>query len=138
MRNDIIFFDGVCNLCNASIDFIIKRDKNNRFLVGALQDEHSRKVLVEYQVDVNYLDSIVLLQDGEIYCKSTAALKISRSLSGIWPVFYPLINLPEGFRDTIYDWIASNRYAWFGKKDTCRLPTHQERAKFLTPENYSA
>lgn len=138
MRNDIIFFDGVCNLCNASIDFIIKRDKNNRFLVGALQDENSRKVLVEYQVDVNYLDSIVLLQDGEIYCKSTAALKISRSLSGIWPVFYPLINLPEGFRDTIYDWIASNRYAWFGKKDTCRLPTHQERAKFLTPENYSA
>jgi predicted DCC family thiol-disulfide oxidoreductase YuxK len=137
MKNDIIFYDGVCNLCDASIDFIMKRDKNNRFLVGALQDEYSRRVLAQHQVDANYLDSLVLLQDGEIYYKSTAALKIARALSGLWPVFYPLINLPKGFRDTIYDWVASNRYSWFGKRNTCRLPTHQERARFLSEENYT-
>jgi predicted DCC family thiol-disulfide oxidoreductase YuxK len=135
-KPSIIFFDGVCNLCNASIDFIIKRDKNNRFLVGALQDAHSRKVLAQYQVNENYLDSLVLLQDGEIHYKSTAALKIAKALSGLWPIFYPLINLPEGFRDKLYDWIASNRYSWFGKKNTCRLPTSEERSKFLSPENY--
>lgn len=138
IKPSIIFFDGVCNLCNASIDFIIKRDKNNRFLVGALQDQHSRKVLANYQVNENYLDSLVLLQDKRIFYKSTAALKIAKELSGLWPIFYPLIYLPEGMRDTIYDWIASNRYSWFGKKNTCRLPTPEERAKFLSPENYPA
>lgn len=135
-KPSIIFFDGVCNLCNASIDFIMKRDKNNRFLVGALQDEHSRKVLGQYEVNENYLDSLVLLQDGQIYYKSTAALKTAKSLSGLWPIFYPLIYLPKGFRDAIYEWIASNRYDWFGKKNTCRLPSAEERAKFLSPENY--
>jgi predicted DCC family thiol-disulfide oxidoreductase YuxK len=128
----IIFFDGVCNLCNASIDFIIKRDRKNRFLVGALQDEYSRKVLAQYNVNENYLDSLVLLQNGKIFYKSTAALKIARSLSGIWPIFYPLILLPKRFRDLLYDWIASNRYTWFGKKNTCRLPTPEEKAKFLS------
>jgi len=133
----IIFFDGVCNLCNASIDFIIQRDKKDQFLVGALQDEWSRKVLSKYEVKSDYLDSLVLLENQEIFYKSTAALKIARNLSGFWPVFYPLIILPQRFRDVIYDWIAANRYRWFGKKSTCRLPLPEEKAKFLSKENYS-
>jgi predicted DCC family thiol-disulfide oxidoreductase YuxK len=131
----IIFFDGVCNLCNASIDFIIKRDKKGQFLVGALQDAVSKKVLSDYPIKKDYLDSLVLLENKEIFYKSTAALKIAKNLSGLWPVFYPLIYLPQSLRDPIYDWIAKNRYSWFGKKNTCRLPSPEEKAKFLTKEN---
>lgn len=134
-KKSIVFFDGVCNLCNSSIDFIIRNDANNRFLVGALQDELSKQILSEYDVDPNYLDSLVLLEDNQIFYKSTAALKIAKNLSGITPLLYPFIVLPKFLRDPVYDWIARNRYKWFGKKSTCRLPTPEEKSKFLTPSN---
>ena len=133
----IIFFDGVCNLCNASIDFVIQRDRGDQFLVGALQEDLSKMILAKHQVREDYLDSLVLLEKGEIYYKSTAALKIARHLSGLWPAFYPLIFLPVVLRDSIYNWIGSNRYRWFGKKSTCRLPTPAEKAKFLSQETIS-
>ncbi len=132
----IIFFDGVCNLCNSSIDFIIQRDKNNRFLVGALQDDFSRKILSKYSVKPDYLDSLVLLENDQIFYRSTAALKIARHLSGLWPLFYGFIILPSWLRDPIYDWIGKNRYRWFGKKNTCRIPTPEEAARFLSPKTY--
>ncbi|MDF2157549.1 DUF393 domain-containing protein [Algoriphagus sp. CAU 1675] len=135
MSQSIIFFDGVCNLCNASVDFIIRRDKKNQFLLGALQDPLSKKVLGKYQVREDYLDSLVLLEAGKVYFKSTAALKIARKLSGIWPVLYPLIFLPQNFRDAVYDWIGKNRYRWFGKKNSCRIPSPEEQFKFLSAEN---
>lgn len=128
----IILFDGVCNLCNSSIDFILKRDKNNRFLVGALQEEAGRIILEKFNTQVDYLDSLVLVEEGKIYFRSTAALKISRHLSGLWPLLYGFILLPAFLRDPIYDWIGKNRYRWFGKKSTCRLPSPEEKAKFLT------
>lgn len=133
----IVFFDGVCNLCNASIDFIIKRDRQNQFLVGALQDGFSKEVLSKYQVKEDYLDSLVLLEEGEIFYKSTAALKIARNLSGLWPVFYPLIFLPNWLRDPVYDFIGKNRYRWFGKKNTCRIASPEEKSKFLSKDNFS-
>lgn len=134
-QQSIIFFDGVCNLCNASIDFVIRHDSNDHFLVGALQDNFSKKILSNFQVDPNYLDSIVLLEEGKIYYKSTAALKIAKKLKGISSLLYPLIYLPRGLRDPIYSWIGNNRYSWFGKKNTCRLPSPEEKSKFLTPDN---
>jgi predicted DCC family thiol-disulfide oxidoreductase YuxK len=121
----VILFDGVCNLCNASIDFIIKRD------IKALQEETGKKLLSRFEVNPEYLDSLVLIEKEQIYFRSTAALKIARKLSGVWPLFYGLIILPTGIRDGIYNWIGRNRYRWFGKKKTCRLPTPEERAKFL-------
>ncbi|TFV93204.1 DUF393 domain-containing protein [Algoriphagus kandeliae] len=133
----IIFFDGVCNLCNSSIDFILQRDKNNRFLVGALQDDFSKKILSNYSVKPDYLDSLVLLENDQIFYRSTAALKIAKYLSGLWPAFYIFIIFPSWLRDPIYDWIGRNRYRWFGKKNTCRLPTPEEEAKFLSPKTYS-
>lgn len=133
----IVFFDGVCNLCNASIDFIIKWDRENQFLVGALQDGFSIEVLSKYQVKADYLDSLVLLEDGEIFYRSTAALKIARNLSGLWPVFYPLIFLPNWLRDPVYDFIGKNRYRWFGKKNTCRIASPEEKIKFLSKDNFS-
>lgn len=132
----IVFFDGVCNLCNASIDFIIKRDRHNKFLVGALQDGFSKEILSKYQVKADYLDSLVLLENGEIFYKSTAALKIARNLSGVWPAFYPLIFLPKWLRDPVYDFIGKNRYSWFGKKNTCRIASPEEKSKFLSHETY--
>ncbi|MFC3415684.1 thiol-disulfide oxidoreductase DCC family protein [Algoriphagus hitonicola] len=135
LSKSIIFFDGVCNLCNTSIDFIINRDRKDRFLVGALQDQFSKKILASYQVKADYLDSLVLLEDEKIFYKSTAALKIAKHLSGLWPALYPLIFLPTWLRDPVYDWIGKNRYRWFGKKNTCRLPSPEEEAKFLSGEN---
>ena len=132
-QKTIILFDGVCNLCNASIDFILKRDSKNRFLVGALQELPGKKLLSNFQVPTDYLDSLVLIEEGEIYYRSTAALRIARKLDGLWPIFYPLILFPTTWRDWIYNWIGKNRYRWFGKKSTCRIPTEKERSKFLTP-----
>lgn len=131
----IILFDGVCNLCNASIDFILKRDNKNTFLVGALQEKPGKEVLSNYDVNPEYLDSLVLIEKNQIFYKSDAALKIARNLSGLWPVFYPLIYLPSGFRNMVYDWIARNRYRWFGKKNTCRLPSPEEASKFLSEKH---
>lgn len=131
----IVLFDGVCTLCNASIDFILKRDHKNRFLVGALQEPISKKVLSNFQIDPSYLDSLVLVENGQIYFRSTAALRIAKGLRGGWPLFYFLIVIPAFARDPIYDWIGKNRYRWFGKKSTCRIPTIEEMEKFLSEEN---
>jgi predicted DCC family thiol-disulfide oxidoreductase YuxK len=137
-EKSVILFDGVCNLCNASIDFIITRDQKNHFLVGALQEEAGKQLLSRYQVNPEYLDSLVLIEGGKIYFRSTAALKIAKNLPGIWSWLHGFIFLPVGFRDAIYDWIGRNRYRWFGKKSTCRLPSPEEKAKFLTLTNLPA
>lgn len=130
-NKSVILFDGVCNLCNASIDFILKRDKKNQFLVGALQEDAGKKLLSKFDVNPEYLDSLILIEDKNVYFRSTAALKIAKNLSGIWPLFYGFIILPTAIRDGIYNWVGENRYRWFGKKNTCRLPTPEERAKFI-------
>ncbi len=131
----VVLFDGVCNLCNASVDFILKRDKANRFLVGALQEDAAKKFLSRFEVNSDYLDSLVLIEDGKIFFRSTAALKIAKNLSGFWPFLYVFMVIPTFLRDRVYNWIGRNRYRWFGKKSTCRLPTEEEKAKFLTLEN---
>lgn len=132
----IILFDGVCTLCNASIDFILKRDHKNRFLVGALQEPVSKKVLSNFQVDDSYLDSLVLVENGKVYFRSTAALRIAKKLNRPWPLIYFLITIPAFIRDPVYNWIGKNRYRWFGKKSTCRIPTAEEKQKFLSEENF--
>jgi predicted DCC family thiol-disulfide oxidoreductase YuxK len=131
-RFDIILFDGVCNLCNNAVDFIIKRDKKNRFKFSSLQDNSSLKLLNEFNLQEGYLDSIILISGDKIFYKSRAALEISKKLSGIWPLFYSLILIPAFIRDPVYEWIARNRYKWFGKKSTCRLPKEEEKSKFLS------
>lgn len=131
-EKSVILFDGVCNLCNASIDFILKRDTKNQFLVGALQEDSGKKLLSRYEVNPEYLDSLVLIEDEKIYFRSTAALRIAKKLPGLWPLFYALLILPSPIRDGAYNWIGRNRYRWFGKKNTCRLPSPEEKMKFLT------
>jgi predicted DCC family thiol-disulfide oxidoreductase YuxK len=131
-RYDLVLFDGVCNLCNKAVDFIIRRDKNDYFKVGALQDPVVKDILKTYSINENYLDSLVLIQGDRIFYKSDAALKIAQKLGRGWQIFYIGIILPIDLRDKIYDWIGSNRYIWFGKKETCRLPSPEEKKKFIS------
>lgn len=135
VQKSVVLFDGVCNLCNASVDFILRRDRKDRFLVGALQEEAGKRLLSKFKVDSDYLDSLVLVEEGKVYFRSTAALRIAKNLPGFWPFFYVFIVLPPFVRDAVYDWIGKNRYRWFGKKSTCRLPSPEEKSKFLSLEN---
>ena len=128
---DIVLFDGVCSLCNSAVDLIVRNDKGGHFKVGALQDERTKEILKYYDIDETYLDSIILIRGDKVFYKSRAALEITKNLKGAWPLLYGFIIIPWFIRDPVYDWIARNRYRWFGKKETCRLPTPEERAKFL-------
>ncbi len=127
----ILIFDGVCHLCNQSIDFVISRDKRGQFRYTANQNEAGRRLLIEHGVDPDEIHSVYLLHDGVLYSKSTAALKVARMLGFPWALAYVFIVIPAPVRNLVYDWVARNRYRWFGKKETCRLPSPEERALFL-------
>ncbi|WP_373496141.1 thiol-disulfide oxidoreductase DCC family protein [Aquiflexum sp.] len=131
----IVLFDGVCNLCNSAVDFIITRDKKERFKVAALQDKATKRLLKNYQINNEYLDSLVFIHRESVFYKSRAALEIARNLGGAWPIMYVFIIVPKFIRDPLYDWIAGNRYRWFGKKEICRLPTDKEKKRFLKLED---
>ncbi len=127
----IVLFDGVCNLCNQSVDFIVQRDKKDVFKFASLQSEFAQNLLKPFPIDAQKLDSVLLVKGGKLYQKSSAALQIARQLGGGWRLMYGFIIVPRFLRDFVYNIIAKNRYRWFGKKETCRLPTPEERAKFL-------
>lgn len=126
-NHKIILFDGVCNLCNSAINFVIKRDKKNVFKFATLQSEYAEKL----GLDASKMDSIVLIDGENQYSKSSAALHIARQLSSGYPLLYAFIVLPKFFRDWVYDYIAKNRYKWFGKKERCMIPTPELQEKFL-------
>jgi len=127
----IVLFDGVCNLCNNGVQFIIKKDKRNLFNFAALQSEYGEILLNKHQINTENMDSFVYIQKGKAYVKSTAALKIAKELKRGWQLFYVFIIFPAFFRNWFYDFIAKNRYRWFGKKDSCMIPTPELKAKFL-------
>ncbi|MCS6832078.1 MAG: thiol-disulfide oxidoreductase DCC family protein [Flammeovirgaceae bacterium] len=131
MKHAIILFDGVCNLCNSSVNFIIERDKKRRYKFASLQSETGRKLLEKMGLPSNKLDSIVLIEDETVYFKSTAALKIASQLDGFWKIFGIFRLVPRPLRDAAYDLIAKNRYRWFGKKASCRIPTPELKTRFL-------
>ena len=129
-ENPVVFFDGVCNLCNGTVDFIIGRDRAGKFRFASLQSEYAREVLPAEDV-MGELNSIVLLDRGVLHRRSTAALRIARDLSGPWPLFYACILIPAPLRDLVYRVIARYRYRWFGRSESCRVPTAALRARFL-------
>lgn len=128
---NLVLFDGVCNLCNKAVDFIIRKDKKNKFKVGALQNPIVKDLLKTYKIDESYLDSLILIQGDEVFYKSSAALLIAKNLGGLWRILYLGMVLPQSLRDAIYEWVGKNRYNWFGKKDSCRLPSPNEKQKFI-------
>ncbi len=127
----IILFDGVCNLCNKFVQRVIKNDKANVFKFAALQSLSGQQLLQKYNLPTENFGSFVLIQNGKVYLKSTAALTIAKQLSGPLKLAYPLIIVPRFIRDFVYNIIAKNRYKWFGKQATCMVPTEALKAKFL-------
>lgn len=128
----IILFDGICNLCNDVVLKVIKYDKKNIFLFSSLQSKIGKEITDHLGIDISKIDSIILYEQGVSYdIKSTAALKIIQDFKGIWSLTYILFLFPEGFRNLIYDYIAKNRYKWFGKKEKCMIPTPELKEKFL-------
>lgn len=127
----IILFDGVCNLCDNLVKFVIKNDKKNYFKFAPLQSESGRELLDKYNIDKESLDSVVLVENDKAYTHSSAALQLTKNLDAPWFLAYPLIFVPKFIRNPIYNWIARNRYKWFGKKDSCMMPTPEIKAKFL-------
>ncbi|NNL03285.1 MAG: DUF393 domain-containing protein [Eudoraea sp.] len=128
----IILFDGVCNLCNSSIQFVIRHDKKNRYKFAALQSDTAKMLLNERGIDSSQIDSIILIDPNTAYyIKSTAALEIGKSFGGGWRLLSIFEWVPRPIRDWIYDLIAKNRYSWFGKQNDCMIPTPELKAKFL-------
>jgi len=126
----VVLFDGVCNLCNASVAFILRRDPKAYFRFASLQSEAAARLLEGSPLEAK-LDSIVLLEDGAVFTQSTAALRIARRLRGAWPLLYAFIILPRFLRDPIYDWIARNRYRWFGRRESCMIPDPALKDRFF-------
>ena len=127
----VIFFDGVCNLCNASVQFIIKKDSKKNFMFSSLQSDAGQAILLQNKLENLDFDTIILLEDGIIYDKSTAILKILRKLSGLYKLGYLFIAVPKFIRDFVYKIISKNRYKWFGKRDSCMIPTEELKLRFL-------
>lgn len=124
----IILFDGICNFCDASVQFIMKRD-NGAFKFASLQSDIGQELVARHKLQG--IDSIVLIEEDKAYTRSTAALRIAKRLKGLWSFLYIGIIIPKPLRDPLYDLFAKNRYNWFGKKDACMLPTKEQRARFL-------
>ena len=131
MERPVVLFDGVCGLCNGTVDFIIARDPEGVFAFAPLQSETGRGFLASAGVPADDLDTIVLIEGERRYVKSTAALRILKRLPGLWPVLYGAIIVPRFFRDAMYNAVARNRYRWFGKSDSCRVPAPEIRQRFL-------
>ena len=127
----IILFDGVCNLCNTSVLFVIKRDTKDHFRFAALQSEIGQSLAKKHQLDTTQVDSIVLIMKDKVFIKSSAALNISRYLKGAYPLLFLFIIIPSFIRNWVYDYVAKNRYRWYGKKDQCMIPTKELKSKFL-------
>ena len=130
-NSKIILFDGICNFCNYWVNFIIDHDKQNIFKFAALQSEKGKELLDKFELPNDDFDSFILISQNKVYKKSSAAFEIAKQLNG-WPkILIPFGILPHSLTDLIYDLVATNRYKFFGKKDACRIPTKEEKSKFL-------
>ncbi|MFB7158133.1 thiol-disulfide oxidoreductase DCC family protein [Lysinibacillus sp. NPDC056232] len=126
----IILFDGVCNFCDSSVQFIIKHDQVAYFQFASIQSDVGQALLAQYEIPGN-IDSVLLIEHGKVYFESTAALKICRRLDSFWPVCYVFILIPPPIRNIMYRLFAKNRYRLFGRKESCILPTPSQRKRFL-------
>jgi predicted DCC family thiol-disulfide oxidoreductase YuxK len=125
----VLLFDGVCTLCNGFVRFVIERDPAGRFQFAPLQSAAARRVLGATPQPLP--DSLVLVENGRLFTRSTAALRVARGLRFPWPLAYVFVAVPRPVRDWMYDAVARNRYRWFGRRDVCMVPTPELRARFL-------
>lgn len=130
-QKPVILFDGICNFCNGAVNFVIKRDKDAAIQFAPLQSEKGRLFFRQYNLPEGSMDSFIFIEDDKVYSQSTAALKVCKYLSGLWPLFYGFIIVPKFIRDGVYNLIAKNRYKWFGVKQECMIPTPEVKARFI-------
>jgi predicted DCC family thiol-disulfide oxidoreductase YuxK len=131
MNNPIILFDGVCNLCNRSIQVIIKSDRRKIFRFASLQGKLGQEVLKKYQLPADQFHSFILLEGDRIFTRSTGALRIFRELGGGWKLLYGFMIIPRFIRDAVYNFVSRNRYKWYGKREECMVPTPELKERFL-------
>lgn len=128
--NNIVLFDGECNFCDNSVQFIIKRDRKAEFKFASIQSDVGEEILRKFNVPAN-INSLILVEGSKCYFKSSAVLLICKNLKGVWKLFYCLLIIPKSVRDYFYDIIAKNRYKWLGKKDSCMVPSPEMKNRFL-------
>ncbi|MEP3836388.1 MAG: DCC1-like thiol-disulfide oxidoreductase family protein [Algibacter sp.] len=130
---NLILFDGICNLCNSSILYVIKRDKRSKFMFAPLQSEAGKKIIEKFNIDTSLIDSIILYNSKKdtISYKSTAAIKVASKLGFPTSILTIFLIVPSFIRNWVYDFIAKNRYKWYGKKEACMIPTPELKVKFL-------
>lgn len=127
----IVLFDGVCNLCNSVVQLVIKYDKKKQFRFASLQSHFGQTILQQFHLPATEFNSFIFLENGKLYTKSTAALRMAKKLGGAWQLLYGLMIVPPFIRNGVYNWVASNRYKWYGKQETCRLPTPDLKSRFI-------
>lgn len=127
----VVLFDGVCNLCNGAVNWLIDHDKNNVLKFASLQSNYGQQIVAKHGLTGQYLDTILLVDGDKVYERSTAVLRTLKYIGG-WPaLLYAFIVVPAFIRNTVYNFVARNRYKWFGKRDSCRVPTPELKAKFI-------
>ncbi len=134
MKNDdsgIILFDGVCNLCNRFVKFIIVKDRLKKIHFSPLQKESTKELLRKFNIDFSKLDTVIYIKDEKVFAKSSAALHVLKDIGGIWKLFFVFIIVPKFIRDFIYSIVVRNRYRIFGKSDSCMIPSEKDKARFL-------
>jgi predicted DCC family thiol-disulfide oxidoreductase YuxK len=132
MNSNVILFDGVCNFCNFWVNFIIDHDDKRFFQFASLQSEIAQRILTQKKINTVHIDSVILVMNEKVFFKSSAVLQIAKNLNGFWKTLYIFSVVPSRLRDLIYDFIAKNRYNWFGKRETCRVPSKDEKNRFLS------
>ena len=127
----IIVFDGVCNFCNVSVDFVIARDPQKKYKFGTLQSDAGQAILRKCHLNTQDFETFLYIEKGHVFTRSTAALKVVRGLTGLWPMLYVFMVIPCALRDGVYQFIARRRYRWMGKRESCRIPDSTEQARFI-------
>jgi predicted DCC family thiol-disulfide oxidoreductase YuxK len=133
MPDHVLLYDGVCNMCDSTVQFVLKRDKKKKIHFAGLQSSVAKTILAQHDVriDPNELSTIYYIRKGKLYSRSTAILKVCMELNNAWPLMGAFLIVPKFIRDGVYSFIARNRYKWFGKKEYCTLPDPEERNLFL-------
>lgn len=131
VKSPVLLFDGVCNLCNASVQWILTHDARGTFRFAALQSDAGQSLLRRFGLDQVRFDSVILVEGDRIFMRSDAPLEIARRLGGLWTLAYGLKVIPRFLRDGVYNWIARNRYRWFGRREACMLPRPEWKERFL-------
>ncbi len=130
ISNPVVLFDGVCNLCSSTVQFIVKHDKKKQFRFASLQSPFGQEVMKHFGLNTTELNSFILLENNKIYTRSSGALRVAKKLDGLYGWLYAFIIVPPFIRNGVYNYIAKHRYKWYGKKDACWVPTPVLRSLF--------